>query len=178
MALTVETGAGLPDADALISVVDATAYHAGRGNAAWSSDTYDDEDRERAIRRATAFLSNSFTWAGIRSKNRKQALAWPRSGVVDQEGNGIKADEIPIEIIDACAEIALRELVSPGAMNPDFTASDLVKREKIGAIETEYALSNMSADAQRPVLLVVRDMVSQFLKAGAGNLIVGSSVRV
>lgn len=178
MALVVEDGTGKANADALISVVDATAYHAGRGNAEWASETYDDDDRERAIRRATAFLSNSFTWAGIRSKNRKQALAWPRSGVVDQEGNGIKADEIPIEIADACAEIALRELVSPGAMNPDFTASDLVKREKIGAIETEYALSNTSADAQRPVLLVVRDMVSQFLKAGAGNSIIGSSVRV
>lgn len=178
MALTVETGAGLPDADALISVVDASAYHAGRGNAAWSSDIYDDEGRERAIRRATAFLSNSFTWAGIRSKNRNQALAWPRSGVVDQEGNGIKADEIPIEIADACAEIALRELVSPGAMNPDFTSSELVKREKVGQIEVEYALSSTNADAQRPVLLVVRDMISQFLKAGAGKSIVGTSVRI
>lgn len=178
MALVVEDGTGKADADALISVLDATAYHAGRGNAEWASATYDESDRETAIRRATAFLSNSFTWAGLRTHARNQALAWPRSGVVDQEGNGIKSDEIPIEVSDACAEIALRELVTPGAMNPDFTSSDLVKREKIGAIEVEYALSNTSADAQRPVLLVVRDMVSQFLKAGAGNSIVGTSFRV
>jgi len=178
MALTVEDGSGIPNSDALISVLDATAYHAARGNAAWASVSYSEGDREAAIRRATAFLSNSFTWAGLRSHNRNQALAWPRSGVVDQEGNGIDSDEIPIEVSDACAEIALRELVAPGAMNPDFTSSELVKREKVGQIEVEYALSSTNADAQRPVLLVVRDMVSQFLKAGAGNSIVGTSVRI
>lgn len=178
MTLVVENGDGLANADALISVVGATAYHAARGNAEWASVSYSEGDREAAIRRATAFLSNSFTWAGLRTHARNQALAWPRSGVVDQEGNGILADEIPIEVSDACAEIALRELVAPGAMNPDFTSSELVKREKIGQIEVEYALSSTSADAQRPVLLVVRDMVSQFLKAGAGNSIVGKSFRI
>ncbi len=178
MALTVEGGSGLPSADALISVLDATAYHAARGNAEWASGSYSEGDREAAIRRATAFLSNSFTWAGLRTHARNQALAWPRSGVVDQEGNGIDSDEIPIEVSDACAEIALRELVSPGAMNPDFTSSELVKREKIGQIEVEYALRSANADAQRPVLLLVRDMISQFLKAGSGNPIVGKSFRV
>lgn len=178
MALTVEDGSGLPSADALISVLDATAYHAARGNAEWASVSYSEGDREAAIRRATAFLSNSFTWAGLRTRARNQALAWPRSGVVDQEGNGILADEIPIEVSDACAEIALRELVAPGAMNPDFTSSELVKREKVGQIEVEYALSSTSADAQRPVLLVVRDSIGKFLKSGSGNALVGTSFRI
>lgn len=175
MSLTVETGTGSALSDALISIVDADAYHTARGNTAW---TGADADKEAAIRRATAFLSNSFIWAGLRTNGRSQALAWPRGGVVDQEGNGIESDEIPVEIKDACAEIALRELVTPGAMNPDFTASEMVKREKVGPLETEYALASVSADAQRPVLLVVRDMISQFLASGAVKTIIGRTTRI
>lgn len=175
MVLTVETGAGLSDADALITLAFADAYHSLIGNSTW---TGADALKEAAIRRATAFISNSFTWQGIRTRGRSQALQWPRSGVVDAEGYGINSDEIPIEIQNAVAEIALREIVEPGAMNPDFKASELVKREKVGPLETEYALSNTSADAQRPVLLAVRDMVSQFLLAGTSSQIIGRSVRV
>lgn len=175
MALIVETGSGLPNADALISVTEADTYHAARGNSEW---TGDNEAKEASIRRATAFLSNSYTWAGLRTHNRAQSLAWPRAGVCDAEGNGIASDEIPVEIKDACAEIALRELVTPGAMNPDFTQSEMVKREKIGQIEVEYLNASSNADAQRPVLLVVRDLIGAFLKTGAGNSIVGSLVRI
>lgn len=175
MALTVETGAGLANADALITLVFADNYHTAKGTTTW---TGEDSLKEAAIRRATAFLSNSYTWQGVRTKGRSQALAWPRSGVVDQEGYGIAASEIPIEIQNAVAEIALRELVTPGAMTPDFKASDLVKREKVGPIETEYALSNVTADSQRPVLTVVRDMVSQFMCREASSSIAGRSVRV
>jgi hypothetical protein len=175
VALVVETGLGFADADALISVADADAYHTARGNSAW---TGADAVKEPAIRRATAFLSNSYRWAGGRTHGRRQALAWPRGGVVDEEGIGIESNEIPIEIMDACAEIALRELITPGAMNPDFKASELVKSEKVGQIAVEYALSSMNADGQRPVLLIVRDMITQFLAVGVGNSIVGSSFRV
>jgi hypothetical protein len=175
VALIVETGAGLPNADALISVAFADAYHQALGNTAW---TGDDAAKEGAIRRATAFMSNSYVWAGNRTKGRAQSLAWPRAGVEDAECYGIKIDEIPIEVKNATAEVALRELVSPGSMNPDFTASAAVKREKVGQLEVEYANASISADAQRPVLMAVRDMIGQFLKAGGGNSLVGEAYRV
>lgn len=174
MALVTETGAGLANADAFITLAFADAYHTAKGNTTW---TGTDALKENAIRRATTYLSNSYTWKGLRSHGRSQALMWPRAGIWDQEGYGIPSDQIPIEIQNATAEIALRELVTPGAMNPDFVASDLVKKETIGPMSVEYALASVSADAQRPVLLIVRDMVSQFLEAGAGNSIVGSSFR-
>jgi hypothetical protein len=175
LALIVETGAGLPNADALISVDFADTYHQARGNATWTGDT---ALKEAAIRRATSFMSVSYAWAGNRTKGRAQALAWPRAGVEDEECYGIPIDEIPIEVKNATAEIALRELVSPGSMNPDFTASAAVKREKVGQLEVEYANSSISADAQRPVLMAVRDMISQFLKKGAGNVLAGEAYRV
>lgn len=170
MALTVETGSGSATADALISLAACGAYHLARGNAGW---TGADADKESAIRRASAVLSMAYPWAGMRSHGRSQALAWPRAGVVDREGYGILATEIPVEIVSACAEIALRELVSPGAMSPDVVPSELVKREKIGPMETEYANTTVGADAHRPVLIAVRDLVAPFLSvsSGAGSII-------
>ena len=174
MALTVETGSGLSTSDALASVSAADAYHAALGNAEW---TGADADKEAAIRRATSFMCHALAWAGLRSHGRSQALAWPRSGCLDIEGYGIASDVIPIEVTNACAEIAMRELVSPGSMSPDVVIADSVKREKVGPIETEYTAAAQSAVAHRPTLLLVREMLAPFL-ASRGADIFGKAVRV
>lgn len=166
MALTVETGSGSSSADALDTLANVDAYHTARGNTAW---TGADALKEAAIRRASAFLSSSFTWQGLRTHGRDQSLAWPRSGVVDREGYGILSDTIPIEVRQAVAEIALRELVTPGSMTPDFSANALAKREKVGEIEVEYALADLSPAAARPVLLIVNDLIGQFLAKGSAS---------
>ncbi|MFA7308193.1 MAG: DnaT-like ssDNA-binding protein [Hyphomicrobium sp.] len=175
MALTVETGAGLSNADALISLAGADAYHLALEHSTW---TGADADKEAAIRRATSYLSNSVIWSGVRTRARDQALAWPRAGMIDREGYGIGSDEIPIEIERAAAELALQELVSPGSMAATVTASDAVKREKIGQIEVEYANAMATAAAHIPVLTIVRDLIAPFIssKAAASNL-VGESYR-
>ncbi|MTH96415.1 DnaT-like ssDNA-binding protein [Roseibium sp. RKSG952] len=175
MSLTVEDGSGLVDANAFASIAEVDAYHDAMGNAAW---TGEDAAKEAAIRRATAFLSNSCSWAGLRTRNRSQALAWPRSGVWDGEGNAIASDEIPHELVNATAEIALRELEEPGAMNPDFIAADAISREKVEGMEVQYANRAASADAYRPVIMTVRDLIGPFLRKGAGNPLVGRAFRV
>lgn len=173
MPLTVEDGTGLAAADAFVSLADADAYHTARGNSTW---TGDDADKEAAIRRASFFLSNSFRWKGYRLNGRTQALAWPRHDVVDGESWSVSADAVPQEIRDATAEIAVRELVSPGSMTPDVTMADKVKRERVGPIEVEYANASAAADASRPILLIVRDMIGGLL-AGSSNALVGRAVR-
>jgi hypothetical protein len=175
MSLVVEDGTGLSNADALISVAFADSYHTANGNSTW---TGDDSLKEQAIRRATAFISSGYAWAGYRTRGRKQSLAWPRAGVVDREGYAILIDEIPVEVKNAVAEIALRELVSPGAMNPDFIAASVVKREQVGSLSVEYANSFISAESQRPVLMAVADMISQFLCGGGSSSLVGEAYRV
>ena len=174
MTLTVETGTGLPDADAFIDLAFANAYHTAAGSSGWAGE---DADKEAAIRRATSHLSDAYRWEGVRTRGRSQALAWPRSGVSDAEGYGIASNTIPIELKRATAELALRELVSPGSMNPDFVASEAVKREKIGPIEVEYLNASVSADAKRPVVLIVRDMIGQFLCSERSGILAGTSYR-
>lgn len=175
MALTVEDGTGLAAADALVSLTYCDTYHSARGNSTW---TGDDADKETAIRRASFFLSNSFSWQGYKISARSQALAWPRSGVVDSDGYSVASDEVPDEIEQACAEIALRELVTPGTMTPDYTPSDRVKSEKFGSVAFDYDMSVSGPESVRPVLLVVRDLIGPLLMKNQGTRIAGSAVRV
>lgn len=175
MAIVVETGVGLANADALISVAYADTYHARIGNAAWAGA---DEVKEPAIVRATSFLSNAYVWQGLRRRGRDQALAWPRTQVFDQEGYSVAFDAIPTEVQQAVAEIALRELAAPGAMTPDYTPSERVKREQFGPVAFDYDLSRTDAESVRPVLLVVRDLIGPLLGPGRGSNIQGSAVRI
>lgn len=134
------------------------------GNPTW---TGDEALKEGATRRATAFLSNSYRWQGYKRQGRPQALAWPRVDVVDCEGWGVAFDAVPIEIQKATAEIALRELVSPGSMNPDFLATEQVKREKVGQLDVEYLNANA-------LPLIAQDIIGPLLCKGAGNSLAGS----
>lgn len=173
MALTVEDGTGLTGADAMISVTYADTYHGDRGNSTW---TGTDAVKEAAIRRASFFMTNSYRWKGYPINGRDQAMAWPRSYVTDGEGYPVASNAVPAEVQQACAEIALRELVSAGSMTPDYTPSERVKREQVGPLSVEYDLSRPDAEAVRPVLLIVRDLIGGLL-ATTGNRLAGGAVR-
>lgn len=173
MALTVEDGTGLADADAFVSLTDCDAYHTARGNSAW---TGTDADKESAIRRATAFMTYAFTWKGFPLNGRDQALAWPRSGVTDNDGYYVAVDEVPREVVDATCEAALRELESPGSLYPDVTLTDRVKSEQVGPLRVEYFANAMSAEASRLVVTIIRDLVRGLLKA-SGGIYSGRAVR-
>lgn len=177
MALTVEDGTGLAAADAFVSVADCTTYCTDHGLTDWTgAERSPPEDDEAAIRRATAWLSNAFTWKGYRLNGRSQALAWPRTGVEDDEGEDVASDEVPVEIVQACCAAAAYERANPGGLNPAVTMTDRVRRERVGPLEVEYAASSMTADAARPILTQVMDMVGGLLSTSS-NALVGTLVR-
>lgn len=164
MVLVVEDGTGRSDADSLISLAFVDGYHADLGGAAW---TGTDADKETAIRRASAFLDASFGWKGWKINGRDQAMAWPRSGVVDEDGYAVPQDAVPDEVQKACSEVALKELTSPGSMTPEYVSADRVKSEKVGSIAVTYDISRTDAESVRPVLLKVQDLISGLLDGGA-----------
>jgi hypothetical protein len=166
MALTVEDGSSVANADAFVSIADCDAYHTAKGNTAWTGD--DDTVKEPAIRRATSYL-NGLNWLGSRVNGRSQALSWPRKDVTDAEGNEIATDELPQEVIDACCELALRELVEANSISPDFTPSDKISREKVGDLEVEYAGTSNSVRSVTPVIPVVDSLINQFLVSGGSS---------
>ncbi len=128
MALIVETGEGLPDADSYVSLDDAIAYHAAQGNTAWAAATVTDEQREVALRRATAYVDSRYRFRGS-PLTVVQALEWPR------EGPGLIWPNR--RVIHATCELALRALAGP--LYADVAAEGRIKSETVGPIKTDYA---------------------------------------
>jgi hypothetical protein len=177
MALTVEDGTGLANADAFVSVEDCDTYCENHGLTDWTSQARSPAaDDEAAIRRATTWLSSAFTWKGYKLNGRDQALAWPRTDVEDAEGEDVASDEVPAEIVTATCIAAAYERSNPGGLTPNVVLTDRIKAERIGPISTEYASMPISADAARPVLTLVLDIISGLLATGSNSL-VGRAVR-
>jgi len=130
--LVVETGAGVADADALIEVAYADAYHRARNNDQWSD--YSTTEKEAAIRAATSSLWQ-YRWVGQRSFAH---LPWPRTGVVDRDGWSYSDEEIPERIKMGVAELALR--AATGVLLQDQQPLDNVKKrsETVGPISETY----------------------------------------
>ena len=55
MAFVTEDGTGLAEANSYVSVAEADAYHADRGNAAWIGE---DSAKQSALIKATDYLEN------------------------------------------------------------------------------------------------------------------------
>jgi hypothetical protein len=137
MTLVVEDGTGLANADAYVSLDDCEAYAAARGLTFATSPS---AAGEAAIRVATAFIDNTYRsrFTGQRLNGRSQALEWPRIYATDAAGNDIASDEIPVEIVNATCEAAIREFAAPGTLTPDLERGGGVKRLKAGSVEIEY----------------------------------------
>lgn len=175
MTLIVTPGAA--DADAFVSLEDCDTYCTAQGLTDWTSAARSPpEDDEAAIRRATRWLSTAFTWKGYRTNGRDQSLAHPRVDLTDEEGEDIASDEIAIEIVQACCIAAAAERASPGILAPSVNLTERVKSERVGDIAVEYATASMSAEASRPVLLAVRDIVAGLICSTSTSL-TGSTVR-
>lgn len=179
MPLIVEDGTGVVDANALISLAWFKSWADERGK---DYSEYSDTQIEQAIVRASEFLSESFRWKGYRLKERgdargMQAMAFPRTNLTDYRGYSYASDEVPIEVEKATAEVVMVELAEPGTMQPRYDGNQRVKRERFGSVEFEYNLPGSGAEAARPVLLAVRDLIGDMLDGAAGSAIAGAAVR-
>lgn len=130
MALIVEDGSGLPNAEAYISVEDADAYFSVRGNAAWAA--LDAPQKEAALRLGADYMGAVYgpKWCGKRLTDA-QALDWPRTG---REG-------VPEAVRRANAELAVR--ASSGQLMADEGAA--VQSETVGPISVTYAKGSTGA---------------------------------
>lgn len=152
------------------TVTDANAYHTARGNTAW---TGSDEVKTAALVRASDYIDGRYRWRlssgrwqsmfrGTRTAGRDQDNEWPRTGATDYEGSEIPTDEVPIEVENATYEAALRELVEPGSLSPDYTASGQVTKEKVGPVEVQYAESKATDNTlpNRPVIPAIDEIIA------------------
>lgn len=152
----------------------ALAYHQARGNGAWLDAEKTEAQRTAALIRASGSLDGVYgeRFDGRKAGGRVQPLAWPRIGARDHcADEAIPDDEIPQGVINAAYELALAELVMPGASAPSVTPGRVTKREKVDVIEREFFGSDagVSADDMRPVLTAVEDALRCLLSSGGGG---------
>lgn len=133
MALIVEDGSGLTNAESYASVAEFKDYADKVGH---DYTGYTDTKIEQALRRATTWLDARYarSFKGEQTKT-DQALQWPRTGVWYRLFS-VGAFTIPDKLKNALCEAAWRELVTPQSLSPDRTEN--VKRDRVGDVETEF----------------------------------------
>lgn len=135
MSLVVEDGSGISNAESYRSVADTSTYFANLGNTTWGAASL--PQQEQALRAGTAYIEAAYgqRWLGRRA-SFAQALGFPRFGVLDYDGYCIASNVIPVCLLNACSEAALRALTD-GDMLPDISQPGALKSEtvKVGSIE-------------------------------------------
>ncbi len=124
MAFLEEDGTGLAGATSYSSVADADAWHVDHGNSAtWSGATTG--EKEGALILATAHVDGLYGALFVGSRNtRTQGLEWPRNYACDRDGLSISSTEVPSELPDAVAYLALKSLEGD-TLDPDLSAGDV-----------------------------------------------------
>lgn len=115
-----DTTAGGASANAYCTQAFADQYHLDRPapSVAWS--TYSSDQKNSAILWATKLLDALWEWCGWPVSNT-QALAWPRSGLMNRNKNAsLSTTAIPNEIQQATAEFARQLLAADRAADSDI----------------------------------------------------------
>lgn len=159
----VETGEGLADANAYVSVaqVDQYAEDYLADPTTWTGLT--EAVRQLHIRTATRFLDARYlsAWKGCRATST-QALDWPRDGAEDRDGFEIDPDSLPGALINASCALAIESVTTD--LMPNQSKDGAVKREtkKLGPLSktVEYSGSSQGVPVLRMAASLVADLVS------------------
>jgi len=169
MALVVENGTGLANADSYLSVADADAYHTNHSNSVtWSGATT--ANKEKALRLATQHLDAKYEtrWVGTRW-SITQALNWPRSYVVLYDIYSISTTTIPQQLTDACAELALKQLSDTDLM-PDLTNPGTISSESVSAGSVSTSTTYVGGGkSQLKRYRLVETLLRQLIKTGVAR---------
>lgn len=164
MTLIVEDGTLVANANSYVDLAAIKSYATKRGVTLPADATI-----EVYSQKAMDYLeSKRDRYKGLKI-TKTQALQWPRYPVII-DGFELGSDEIPSEIKSAQCQLIL-EVNSGVDLQPTMTGS-LVKREKIGPIETEFAVSESGSLA--PDLPKVDSLLSPLYSTSSfGYLTVG-----
>lgn len=132
MALVIEDGSVVADANSYATIAELRAYAASRG----ASLPVTDAEVESLLIRAADYLGSfEQQYVGTR-QSVDQELSWPRTGAY-VNGFIVEDDEIPKMLKRAQMQTAIE--VSLGFDPLTGTSGSFVKRTKVDVIETEFA---------------------------------------
>lgn len=161
MALTVEDGTGKSGADSYVTGTEARKYADDMGLTL----PVDDTALDRLLRRAAAVLEEekSGAYKGERTFPAVDTMKWPRTGVwID--GYELPAGVIPPQLKKVQCQLAFEmQTVDP---TPTLSGN-LIKREKVDVLETEYAI-DYKAGQKPPYMMKVELMLKPLLRNASG----------
>ncbi len=151
MAIIVEDGTSVANANSYVSTAELTAYAAARGVTLASG-------AETLLIQAMDYIE-SLSFIGIKW-TRDQALQWPRLSVV-VDGYTLDVAHIPQELKNGLMAAAIAIDAGNG---PLINISRATKREKVGEIEVEY----MDGAASVTVVRTINAQLWKLLAGGFG----------
>lgn len=165
MALIVETGAGLSNAESFASVAYFKTYFANIGT---DISALSDTRIEQLLRLGTNYMEQRFRhrWDGYKATST-QALSFPRAWLQIKDapfGNSSEyypQNEVPAIVVKACCEYSFR--ANAGDLMPDITQQ--VLSEKVDAIEVQYD----KYSSQSPGYPAIEAWLAQFFSAGSAS---------
>jgi hypothetical protein len=168
MALVVETGGIVAGAESYVTAAEYAAFHLAYFGTA---ETATEAVQEAALRRAGAYM-DALEWSGQKAQGRLQAMAWPRSWMQDREGFAVDATTIPDEVKEAQMLFARAEILEPGALSPNFTASKQKTLIEVKGIRWQAPNLSATASANRQVVTDAMGRIKDFLSGGFGQVAV------
>lgn len=161
MALVVEDGTGLANAESYASVADATTYATDRELTAWTAGTVTDANREAALRRATEYIEAEYgqRFAGV-PLTTTQALHFPLEG----------ATAVPVGIQRATIELAIIAL--SGALYTVEDAARQVVSQSRGVGPLQTSVTYRDTDAIQRRYRQVDKLVAPYLRDRGLQLVV------
>ena len=172
MKLVVETGAGLPDANSYVSLNDAMKNLPSLAKEEWKGMLKNERIDRLVI--ASQFIDVSFIWAG-QQKTFEQGLSWPRVCVYF-EGHSVPDNIVPRQVKRAVI-MALLMIFEHGISVFQSNAELLVKKEKLGPIETEYFSPGVHYYEFKSQYEDINNMLHGFYSAPSGGNVIAVDVK-
>lgn len=164
MALIIEDGTGVEDANTYVSVEDARAIAETRGLTLSASGT---ELGAQLVSSADRLTSYEGRFSGVRTTG-EQGLSYPRNRSY-RYGSVFPNNSIPKEL--KLAQVMLASMLEEG-VEIWQTSSAGIRREKVGPLETEYS-DDAAASVGNPTLPIIESILDPlFIQMGL-NFMVG-----
>lgn len=168
--MVVENGIGLTDSNSYVSVDFADNYFSDRNVSEWGE--LEETAKESALIRATDYIDNIFQWYG-KKLNPNQSLRFPRSNLVDYEGNEING--IPNCLKQVVCDASL--VVSQGTeLFQTKEANGDVVSETIGQLSFSYSKTNKETVTGSSLYDSINTKLRGLFKDTSKNRIVVSKV--
>lgn len=166
----VESGVGLTDANSLASLVFADSYVAMFGNdSTWIASP--DEEKKDALRQASRWLSLRRRFQG-EVVNPDQGLAFPRSGMFDENGYSVSHQIVPLKVQQATVELAVA--IRKGTFKPfpvESAPSTLTGESlSVGPISISSSSSGVRSTNTEAQVTVAMELLKPFILASSGRL--------